>query len=687
VNPPEMLFACNEAASAHPRSTVSVAKLRTAGPGKNVRVELSDISRQFNQAIAPALVDLIEIAAFVYVADQMNRRGADDVESMGANWRRRMRFEISVREPSLWNSAAVGDALQELLSFLSEDEYEFTFSQYKKPPALDSYLSFGKLASEVPPELVILFSGGLDSLGGVVEEVVRNGRSALLVTHAAASTMRERHHTLTSMIAGATNGPRPQFITVRANKKHRTEKEYTQRARTFLYASFAVAVARMADQSAIHFYENGVVSLNLPISPQVVGARATRTTHPAVLASMRKLFSLITDTQFGVENRFLWKTKTEVVADIVKAGHGSMIDYSISCTHTRQYRKDQPHCGTCSQCIDRRFAVLAADAAQFEPEERYRHNLLTDPRGEGESRIMLASYLETAQQVAEMDITAFYSRYGEAARALPHIELPVDDAARRIFELYKRHGEQVAAVIDAAGKAHMALIRRRTLPESCTLRLIHDPNPNTAAVIAVPVSRPAEPAPPTHQLVQEGQGWLLRFDGIDKRFALSIGMLYVREMLAAPGKRFTVAQLYTIARPRPKGVPSDRAELADADTQSIKPEATFDEKAARAIWVRINELNDDIAAADKEGDTTAKQVAENEKNELLAYLRREKFAGRMKVESADRKRVRDRVRNRVNDTIEIIKKYHPAAGAHIDGAILRGSVMTYEPAEAPPWEF
>ncbi|MBX3367419.1 MAG: hypothetical protein KF912_08925 [Phycisphaeraceae bacterium] len=675
MTPPEMLFACNEAASAYPGSAAGVSKLRTAGAGKNVRVELNDIGRQLSQDIPPALIDLVEIAAFVYVGDQMARRGADDVETMGSNWRRRLRFEIPVRVPSLWRSPEVSDSLIELLSFLSEDEYEFTFSQYKSPPALEAYLHFGKPADQAPPESVVLFSGGLDSLGGVVEEVIRDKKASLLVTHAAAGTMRERHHTLTSMIASATSGPRPQFVTVRASKKHRAEKEYTQRARSFLYASFAVAVARVAGLDAIRFYENGVVSLNLPLSPQVVGSRATRTTHPRVLASMRKLFSLVTGSTFGVENRFLWKTKADVVADIVKAGHGAMIDYSISCTHTRKYRKDQPHCGVCSQCIDRRFAVLAAGAAQYEPEDRYRHKLLVDPRDEGESRIMLASYLETAQQVAGMDITAFYNRYGEAVRALPHIDLPVDDAAKRIFDLYKRHGEQIVGAITEAGKAHMGQIIKRSLPESCTLRLVHDPNPNTAPASAPAAAGAVEPPPPTHQLVQEGQGWLLRFDGIDKRFVLSVGMLYVRELLGSPGKRFTVAQLYAMARPHLKDIPSARAE------------AKFDAKEARAIWVRLNELNDEIAAAEKAGDATAKQVAENEKVKLIAFLQEAKFAGRMKVESGDQKRLRDRVRNRLNDTIDIIKKYHKSAGAHIDGAILRGSVMTYEPADVPPWEF
>lgn len=675
MTPPEMLFVCNEAASAHPGTSDGVAKLRTTGPGKNITVEINDLGRPFIQSLPDPLVDLVELAAIVYVADQMQRRGAKDVESMGASWRRRMRFEIPVRVPTLWKSSEVSDALQELLSFLSEDEYEFTFLQYRHPPTLDAYLHFGSITPKAPAQSVVLFSGGLDSLGGTLEEVVRDGRSALLVTHASSSTKRERHKTLTGMIASAAPGPRPQFIRIRADKQHRSEREYTQRARSFLYASFAVAVAQMAGLEAIRFYENGVVSLNLPLSPQVIGSRATRTTHPRVLASMQRLFSLVTGRAFSVQNGFLWKTKGDVVRDIIALGHGAMIDYSTSCTHTRKYRTSQPHCGECSQCIDRRFAILSGGGERFEPADRYRHKLLTDPRSEGESRIMLASYLETAQRVAEMDITAFYGRYGEAARALPHIGLPVEEAARKVFELYQRHGRQVASAIDEAGRAYMSEIRRRTLPETCTLRLVHDPNPNTVSASAPAVPAASESPLPPYQLKQEGQGWLLRFDGEQRRFVLSVGLIYVQAMLSRPHKAFTVAELYAIARPQMKDIPRAR----------VGPH--LDEKGAKDIYLRILELDREIEAMAKAGDSTQQAVALNEKEKLIAYLREHKFAGRLKANSGDYKRLVDRVRNRLNDAIEIITRYHPAAGAHIDHAIVRGSTMKYAPVNDPGWEF
>ena len=123
------------------------------------------------------------------------------------------------------------------------------------------------------------------------------------------------------------------------------------------------------------------------------------------------------------------------------------------------------------------------------------------------------------------------------------------------------------------------------------------------------------------------------------------------------------------------------------DIPSARSEAVFDQKAAIAYWQRLNELDSDIAAAEKTQDATAKSVAENEKAKLLGELKAARFGNRMKVESADQKRLRDRVRNALDRTIDSIKKWHPTAGVHIDGAILRGSVMTYAPVDVPPWDF
>lgn len=48
--------------------------------------------------------DLLEIATYVYSADQVILRGADDVDSFGDGWRRDMHFVVPVRNPDTQNS-------------------------------------------------------------------------------------------------------------------------------------------------------------------------------------------------------------------------------------------------------------------------------------------------------------------------------------------------------------------------------------------------------------------------------------------------------------------------------------------------------------------------------------------------------------------------------------------------------
>ena len=62
------------------------------------------------------------------------------------------------------------------------------------------------------------------------------------------------------------------------HKKKWMNLESTQRSRSFLYIAIGAAIAEMLGKSCVRFYENGVISLNLPICAQVVGAKATRTT-------------------------------------------------------------------------------------------------------------------------------------------------------------------------------------------------------------------------------------------------------------------------------------------------------------------------------------------------------------------------------------------------------------------------
>jgi hypothetical protein len=114
-------------------------------------------------------------------------------------------------------------------------------------------------------------------------------------------------------------------VPVWVNTDQAIGKEFTQRSRSFLYAALGFVVARIFGLFRIRFFENGVVSLNLPIAPHGLGSRASRTTHPQVISGFSKLFSALVQASFTVQNPFLWKTKTEIVRMIAEHGCASLI--------------------------------------------------------------------------------------------------------------------------------------------------------------------------------------------------------------------------------------------------------------------------------------------------------------------------------------------------------------------------
>lgn len=154
-----------------------------AGHG-NITLRIEDVHTKMFRGVPPLFHDLLEIATYVYSADQVVRRGADDVDSFGDGWRRDLHFVVPVRNPDFWNSAEVQETLCSTLGFLSDDQYEFDFVKLDQDHQFQEYLEFNDTQQMYGmPEQVVMFSGGLDSLAGAIDEVVNQKRRVLLVTH------------------------------------------------------------------------------------------------------------------------------------------------------------------------------------------------------------------------------------------------------------------------------------------------------------------------------------------------------------------------------------------------------------------------------------------------------------------------------------------------------------------------
>ena len=656
-----------------PISRSSLLRLLLWGAGKNCHLHIDDIHGPLAQNIPPQFLDLIDIATYVYVADQATPRGGSGVENAGEDWRRTFFFRIPLRMPDFWSGREVFQALRDTLSFLSEDEYLFEFHPLKDAPPLQHYFPFAAAGTPVSAcEEVVLFSGGLDSLGGSIEEAVTNGRKIALVTHRSSSKFSRRHRTLQELLAKHAPNAVPVYFPVEINKKKRMSREYTQRSRSFLYASLGATVAQVLGLSRIRFYENGVVSLNFHLSDQVVGAKATRTTHPRVLNGFERILSAVAGKPFKVENRFLWKTKTDVVRQIAEAGCAEMIRYSTSCTRPWELTTEKTHCGACSQCIDRRFAVLAAGQEQHDPADAYKVDLLVDARDVGEPRTMLASYVETASQIAKMSALDFYGCYGEVGRVVTQIPDPDKDRiALDIFSLYQRHARQVSKVVADAIAKHSAAIRDRLLPASCLLRLVCE-----SGVSAPPAEDGVEDDSDSQYVFRKkGQAWIVWFAGGQEWILLpSRGAAYLHMLLSNPRKQFSVVDLVCQVTKVPK-----EYILGEGD-------AVSDEEALTNYRARYEELEEQIREAKDFNDLAAQEKAETERDKLLEHMRRDKgFHGKVRKQEGDRDKVRKAFLAAMRRVQTDIAQFDPPFAEHIKATLSCGWNPCYTPPADVLW--
>ena len=662
----------------------------------NITLRIEDVHSKMFRSVPPKFHDLLEIATYVYSADQVIKRGADDVDSFGDGWRRDLHFVVPVRNPDFWNSPEVQDTLCSTLGFLSDDQYQFDFVQLEQEHQFQEYLEFNDTQQMYGmPEQVVMFSGGLDSLAGAIDEVVNQKRRVVLVTHKSTSKLNKRHKTLEDMLAEKAGDNVPHRITVRVHKTKELNHEYTQRSRSFLYMSIGATIAKMLRLNSVRFYENGVISLNLPVCAQVVGGRATRTTHPKVMKGFQEIITLVAGEPFTIENPYIWKTKADVVKVITNSGCEDLIKHSMTCTHTWEMSNEHTHCGGCSQCIDRRFAVLAADADQHDPVAHYKFDVFTQSRDKGEDKIMAAAYLERANQVKNLtDVSQFVSSYPDVSRVFKYLNYNnAGQAAQRVFDLYKRHANEVMGALDDLISRHSKEIRERTLPGDCLLQTVYQAN----SVISMPAVISTEKQPENF-FRKRGAVWETRFQGRNTICLLNVdkGAEYINLLLAFPDREASVYEIAcgsavnAIDLHANSGIAPEEIEDGFQVTQGIPlgdAGDVADRRALNECKQRAQELFGELSEARELGDHVRIEEIETEMAALVKFIESGKgLGGRQRKAGDKRKNVRDAFRNAVDRAIKQIEKYDKPLAEHLKESIKHGNEVVYRPEMSITWD-
>jgi len=437
-----------------------------------IRMDAEAIVKKMIEVIPPILHDLLEIATYVYVGDQIVSRGGRQFQ-YGYKWHRKLFFKIPVCEYDTWSDPAIQNKLETCLSFVAGETYRFEFfpqSERQRP----DFLNFkGIMGNENTFERVVCFSGGLDSFAGALEEVIINKKNVCLVSHYSNGKILNHQKELHKFICETQRGLfEPLHVPIQINKDKRLSREKTQRARSFLFATLGAVIAYFEKLSEVYLYENGVVSCNLSWDGQTYQAKATRSTHPKFLFQLSDLFSELMGYNFTFKNPYLTKTKSEVVERLVTLKHHVYIPSTRSCAES-VYQNPYTHCGTCSQCIDRRFATLSANCLDYDPWHIYRTNIYIDSLENIYDRTMVSQFAGFARRIEGMSKEGFvYSYASEIQDIIPFAGENREHAAEVIYDLHRRHARQVNGVLEEMIGEYTSELRQGNLPRTCLLHMI-----------------------------------------------------------------------------------------------------------------------------------------------------------------------------------------------------------------------
>jgi len=187
------------------------------------------------------------------------------------------------------------------------------------------------------------------------------------------------------------------------------------------------------------------------------------------------------------------------------------------------------------------------------------------------------------------------------------------------------------------------------------------------------ISATWQPAVPTGERVGSfrhvGPHWVVACDGRELIVAHSVGMTYLRRLLAQPGVPFAAAELA-----------GGGDEVIDVSDQAI-----LDDRARASYRNRIVDLEADLAEAEAFADVEREAQLRHELDLLLDELGRATgLGGRDRTFASSSERARTAVRKAIKRSIDRIAEQDAGIGALLHASVTTGSSCRYAPTDACP---
>lgn len=304
-------------------------------------------------------LDLYYISLMIYFADRKVRRM--DFED---NWTREFELHVPVIALEAWERNK--PVLEEMVSYLSGDIWHIHFRKRElnlKEAKISEKITRSYVNKKFDPDKFCMLSGGLDSFIGAADLLMRTKNVAFIGHYGGGKGVKPFQQAVNNLLKSEFDLDDNQFFNFNATPLKGVED--STRTRSLLFFAHAIILASCSHKEVeLYIPENGLISLNIPLTNSRLGSSSTRTTHPYYMGLLQ---SLLNDLGLKIIlcNPYQFKTKGEMMDESVKKDFiAQNYQMTMSCSHPDQGRyqglSKPSHCGTCLPCTIRRASILKA---------------------------------------------------------------------------------------------------------------------------------------------------------------------------------------------------------------------------------------------------------------------------------------------------------------------------------------
>lgn len=441
--------------------------------------------------------------------------------------------------------------------------------------------------------------------------------------------VRQRLHPVTATLHGKTHSP-----------------EARQLPLDLLHLVLAATVALGLDEDEVLFAQDGVASLQLPVTMMSAGAVPSPTVTPAVSAAVASLISRITGKDFNIVNPLANCTPADT-ARIILNNQSLMHNthQAVSLVEQAPQSRRQQDMALAFLCAGDNGESLA-EGSREQLAGRFNQAM-------NDSRVSM--FIHNLRELSTLPSTELRERLD----ILPGVHWLIrNNQYNRVHNLIVRHIQEVITTLTELVHGASRHLVQGTLPLSSFLgRTLYPPD-------LEPVRHPT--------FKRRGDMWALWFDTGDTVYMEDLlGLRYVHYLLQFPGRTYSAMAL-----------------RAQAEGQGLLLSGSIDvldEIAIRSVKTYMHTLRKSIQAAELENRPDSAREHRAELESVEAELNRAVGLGGRVRKNSDMEKARRAVSSTIHRALGRLHESHPALAIHLRNHLHIGTHLRYTPDDEIEW--